>query len=409
MHLILEAIYHSGNYAVVFPTQNQARVVVWNRVLQLLKPPEIAAQVIKTTRGELCIYFKNGSIIFLGSAEKSERLEGVMYKGVVVDESSDMDLKSLTDSLLPGMSKVPDSWIWITGVPKSSGIGGTYYKSLYEKWGEESKKDPRYEVFFWNDIVNEEFNSFLKATLDEKAYAEHALAQWSSMGQTAYDAFSDENIRACKYNPEYPVLCGMDFNRRWFSIEFAQEINGVYWFFDEFRFTNCTTRTAIEKVRDKYADASIIFYGDATSRQMKTGADLSDYLQIEEAEGFRSKDVKFPLSNPSVVYRISTVNSLLRNAAGDVRVFIDPSCTNLIRDLKEVTWREDERRQEDRIGYLTHAADAAGYIFVTHEEHLSGGYLPIVQVNKADAFRTAWTNDFTKQGRIIGNNIYYGD
>jgi len=71
-------------------------------------------------------------------------------------------------------------------------------------------------------------------------------------------------------------------------------------------------------------------------------------------------------SNPGVRDRINIVNSRLCSAAGDRRLFIDPKCKELIRDLEQVRWKTDETGRatteldkSDRM--RTHVSDALGY------------------------------------------------
>jgi phage terminase large subunit len=64
--------------------------------------------------------------------------------------------------------------------------------------------------------------------------------------------------------------------------------------------------------------------------------------------------------------RINCVNARLRNQAGDSRLFIDPKCKELIRDLEEVSWAVDstgaateDLNKSDK--NRTHTSDALGY------------------------------------------------
>jgi hypothetical protein len=63
--------------------------------------------------------------------------------------------------------------------------------------------------------------------------------------------------------------------------------------------------------------------------------------------------------NPAVRDRVNCVNSRLRNAAGDARLFIDPRCRELIRDLDEVAWRKSDIDKSNPA--RTHSSDALGY------------------------------------------------
>jgi hypothetical protein len=64
--------------------------------------------------------------------------------------------------------------------------------------------------------------------------------------------------------------------------------------------------------------------------------------------------------------RINCVNSRLRNTLEENRLFIDPCCRELVKDLEQVAWATDstgsvlpELDKSDRA--RTHSSDALGY------------------------------------------------
>jgi hypothetical protein len=57
------------------------------------------------------------------------------------------------------------------------------------------------------------------------------------------------------------------------------------------------------------------------------------------------------------------VNTKLRNALGEVKLFISPRCRELIRDLTEVSYKADSVEiDKDRDPRRTHLSDALGYL-----------------------------------------------
>ena len=75
---------------------------------------------------------------------------------------------------------------------------------------------------------------------------------------------------------------------------------------------------------------------------------------------------RIPNSNPLVKDRVYSVNGMLRNYAGERRLFIDPRCKELIKDLEQVSWKTDPNgnAKRDRCSnkHRTHASDALGYM-----------------------------------------------
>ena len=70
---------------------------------------------------------------------------------------------------------------------------------------------------------------------------------------------------------------------------------------------------------------------------------------------------------PSIRERVNAVNAMLCNSPGMRRLFIDPRCRRLIRDLECVVWKADGHgnvgAQLDKSDpELTHVSDALGYL-----------------------------------------------
>jgi hypothetical protein len=54
------------------------------------------------------------------------------------------------------------------------------------------------------------------------------------------------------------------------------------------------------------------------------------------------------------------MNALFRNAKGDCRLFINPSCKHLIEDISTRAYKEGTREPDD-YGDIGHMTDALGY------------------------------------------------
>jgi hypothetical protein len=60
------------------------------------------------------------------------------------------------------------------------------------------------------------------------------------------------------------------------------------------------------------------------------------------------------------------VNAVLRNHAGQNRLFVDPSCRNLIQDFEQVSWKADPHGNsladlDKSDSKRRHVSDAVGY------------------------------------------------
>jgi len=110
------------------------------------------------------------------------------------------------------------------------------------------------------------------------------------------------------------------------------------------------------------------YSSDAGSARSTAGK--SDYQIIREF--FRTEprfrvSYHVPSANPSIRDRVNAVNAMLCNSPGMRRLFIDPRCRRLIRDLERVVWKADGHgnvgAQLDKSDpELTHVSDALGYV-----------------------------------------------
>jgi len=63
--------------------------------------------------------------------------------------------------------------------------------------------------------------------------------------------------------------------------------------------------------------------------------------------------------------RVNSVNALLQNARGEIRLRIHPACRELIADFYEVSWKPNATHFElDKVTdkSRTHLSDALGYL-----------------------------------------------
>lgn len=114
--------------------------------------------------------------------------------------------------------------------------------------------------------------------------------------------------------------------------------------------------------------APIRLYGDATGQKRTAQTNNTDYFIIRnEMKSYGVPlEMQVPEANPSVPDRVNSVNRLLRDETGQVRLVIDTSCQELASDLEGVL--RDNRggilkinNRKDPYFRRTHTSDALGY------------------------------------------------
>jgi len=214
-----------------------------------------------------------------------------------------------------------------------------------------------------------DFYERLRGSYDENFFRQEVLGDYlNARGGLVYHAFDrGKNVKATKIDPARGVVWALDFNVDPMCSVVAQvERNGEVVVLDEIVLRRATTEQACEEFEKRFGlpRAGVVVYGDASGASMNTTG-YSDYQVIRNYFSSRTGTVSYrvPKANPPVRERVSLVNARLRNARGDVQLFVDPKCTELIDDLEQVSYQEDSTQiDKDKDRKRTHLSDALGYL-----------------------------------------------
>jgi hypothetical protein len=259
--------------------------------------------------------------------------------------------------VLPALSH-RNGWCWRIGVPKRVGIGAYEFKQFFFENAEEAYTWPS------EDILTAEQLQWAKDNLDAKDYSEQYLANWESVSGAVFHAFGKWNISEdVEYDPSLPITVGSDFNVDPMAWVIGQMRGDEYHVFDEVWIRGTYTQQALDDLWSRYPEhrAGWDFYGDAAGRARNTRASESDYLQIRNDARFEKRRILYPKANPRRSNRFAACNAAFKNASGRSRVFIHPSCKNLIRDLESRAYKPGINEPED-VGDIGHISDAIGYV-----------------------------------------------
>lgn len=349
--------------AFVGPTYNQARRVAWNILKGLIDKKWLVKEPSETEMSFTTIW---GSQLIVIGLDKPARFEGRQYDFVVVDEGSDIKPGAIDRSIRPALT-VRKGVLWRIGVPKRSGVGAREFRRVCED------RSRGYTFFHWSaeDLLDEHELKILKGQLDAKDYKEQIQGHAVEAGGQAFYCFSKENVSAGEettYDKDRTIVVGSDFNVNPMAWILAHTHNNKLFVFDEIWLRDTNTRATLDFLHRQYPQhqAGWVFMGDASSKARKTVAtstSASDYLIIKQDERFRSGkgvNISYPAKNPAIKDRLASCNALLCNAKGERRLFVSPTCRQLIEDL--------ESRDLDEYGQPTdatpdsgHMTDALGY------------------------------------------------
>jgi hypothetical protein len=323
----------------------------------LLKSQNITTQEYK---------FRSGGFIKLGGAENLKVYEGQPWDYIVIDEAALIPAQQhpLSVGMLPTLIRTKGKVIYIS-TPRATGVGGAEFRRIYEEWSKLSEgENSPYSAHTWSaqGLLPPETIERLKAELSPREAQEVIYGKFTTLEGEVYYGFTEKSIVHNTDFAEDFLFISCDFNTNPMAWNLYQEQNDTLIAVDELNIKNTNTYEACQILRRKLQNipyTKLVFYGDASGNQKRTSATASDWSII--AQNFPEAELRFNKSNPSIDYRIASVNNALRRD----RMKIDSRCKELIKDLESITFKENTSIIDARDPDRTHHADNCGYICVS--------------------------------------------
>ena len=172
-----------------------------------------------------------------------------------------------------------------------------------------------------------------------------------------YDRFTREN-NVTNIMPEIglePLRIGLDFNIGNMNCVIGIIQDQKLLIFDEISGVHDTDALA-QTIKSRYPMNKIYIYPDASGGNRSTNASQTD-IEILAGYGFSNQS---PRSNPPVRDRVASVQALLCNGKGQVRLQIYASCRKLIESMELQSY--NEKGEPDKESGYDHMADSLGYL-----------------------------------------------
>lgn len=404
-------------YGACAPTRDQAKKIFWQDFKELI--PKWAIKDISESL--LIIRLYNGAEIHVIGMDRPERIEGMPWAGLILDEFANMKPEAWSLHVRPALSDVrcADAWCWFTGVPEGRNHYYDLWKGAIGPWNinsppsEVKSKDGtvtlvpgNWDGFTWPsaDILDPIEVAQAQLDLDELSFEQEYRGSFVNFQGMAYYCWSEQRNQAPlrhRYVPSGDLVFMFDFNVDPGVAAIGQEMrlpiqapssevvlpNGLRLFRNVIQEDGYITGTAIigevyiprnsntvavcNKLIEDWGShkGRIFIYGDATGGVRKTSAtEGSDWDLVKTTlyNHFGSGRVHFrvPESNPTERARINAVNTRLRNTAGEVRLMVDPQhAPQTVKDFEGVRLLEGGSGEIDKKHdpKLTHVTDAIGY------------------------------------------------
>ena len=209
-----------------------------------------------------------------------------------------------------------------------------------------------------NPYLPQDFIERLQANYDPSLLQAYLEGQFCNLttGQV-YDRFSREK-HVTSSIPDVsmePLRVGVDFNIGNMSAVIGVRLGENLLLIDEISGAHDTDAMA-QEIQLRANGRKVYVYPDASGGNRSTNASRTD-IQILESYGFSNQS---PKANPPVRDRVASVQALLENGKGEVRLQIAANCKRTIECLELQSYTEAGDPDKDA-GY-DHMNDALGYL-----------------------------------------------
>ena len=309
---------------IVFPTYRQAKMVSWSILKGIF-----AGKQATINETELSITLDNGAKIELKGADKPDSLRGVSTTMVVMDEYSYMKENVWGEIIQPTLAESQGRALFV-GTP--TGTQNHFY-DLFVK-GQSNDSDYKSWQFttLEGGFISEKEVENAKKNLDKRTFEQEYLASFlTAANRCAYNFHRDIHCRVMEKSSR--MFWGIDFGVASYmtAILMCENTAGEVYVFDEIGLQNSNTFELAKLMQLK--GRGLPCYPDPAGKSRTSNSTKSDHKILQEA-GFTVIAKK---ANPTQKDRMNALNRMLEDATGKHKLFINPKCTNTIRDLELCT------------------------------------------------------------------------
>lgn len=350
-----------GNFFFAAPTRDQVKRIAWNDLKMLTFP----FWSKRPSESELTIFLKTGSQISCIGMDKPQRIEGNQWHGGILDEYADMKKEAFDENVRPALSDTL-GWCDMIGVPD----GINHYKEIYD-YAKEGK-DEDFNAFTWKsaDVLDLNEIESAKRQLDERTFRQEYEASFeTAQGRVYYNFIRSKHVVALNYVQSLPLRMSFDFNfsESPMTTSLSQILNETTINVLDCVNTKADLHSHCKDLKSRLNgikfNGTIFIYGDA-SKVHSIESNLTNWQIVKQYFPESDKVIyKVPRSNPSVIDRVNSVCTKLRNAAKEISLFVNShGCNELVKDFEQVVWQDNKRDIDKSDRMRTHNVDNIGYM-----------------------------------------------
>lgn len=325
------------------------------------------------------LQFKNGSEILFRHFDEPNKLKSLNLGFVEIEEMSDIPYDTFKMLLARMRQKIKPSWKSFTyrifGHTNPEVQKGWLYKTFYEH------PSPNYRLICapttQNIYLPEGFCEELKKLYDKQYYDIFVMGNAGDYSTNlVVKGFGNDNVREIRYIKDLDVHISCDFNVDPMAWVLAHKTEDKVFYFDEIVMENTTTAKACEEFHTRYPNHSgkIIVNGDASGDNRSCTSEYTNYVIIKKTlESFGYEvEIRIKPFNPPIKNRVAAFNAKVRNAKGEVGLYVSPKCEKLLYNIYNLRYVEGSSKidvptytqikQTKELKFLSHPFDAASYL-----------------------------------------------
>ncbi len=323
--------------------------------------------------------FKNGSEILFRHFDEPNKLKSLNLGFVEIEEMSDIPYDTFKMLLARMRQKISPKWKDFTyrifGHTNPEIQKGWIYNTFYVN------RPKNYRLICapttQNIYLPKGFCEELKKLYDEQYYKTFVLGQIGNYSTNlVVKDFTDDNVREIQYRKDFDVHISCDFKVDPTAWVWAHKKEDKVFYFDELVLENTTTSKTCDEFYRRYPnhEAKIIVNGDASGDNRSCTSEYTNYVIIKkklDSFGYDS-EIKIKPFNPPIKNRVAAFNAKVRNAQGEIGLYISPKCEKLLYNIYNLRYIEGTSRiniptytqikQTKELKFLSHPFDAASYL-----------------------------------------------
>ena len=358
---VILAAKNIGFVSALFePTNTMLRDVLHRSMLEMLEEWKIPFSYRASPMPELTIQFKEGShTILFRTILNYQRLRGQNLCSIGFDEADTVGSYEAEQAMNMALARLRSGNIqqfFVTTTPEGFGFAHKTFKK-------EAKEDTRLiqAKSTDNPYLPPDFIENLYLNYDKNLIEAYLNGNFVNLNTgSVYTRFS----RAKHVIDELPfviqgepLLCGVDFNVGNMNAVMGVKEGDKLYVFDEIC-KELDTDSLAKEIKRRYPTNKIYVYPDASGAARNTTNASRTDISILEGYGFTSMALK---SNPPIKDRVQTLQALLENSKGRVRMAVHARCKSLIESL-ELQSYDEKTGLPDKQNNFDHLNDCLGYL-----------------------------------------------